>query len=432
MGRYVIGTAAAGALLLGLAACSTPTNTASSPGTDPTASAAGSTSPTGSCVADPAAVIGRTLPPAARGPMPESVATSLDSAAREGLTKAPTAGTVVAVRNPQGTWIQAYGLADEATNTPMTTDVYQRIGSVTKTFTGTLVLQLVQDGLVELDDPISKHLDGIPRGDDVTVRMLLNMTSGIASYTLDEGFQRDLFTEPNKVWTPDQLLALGLSLPRRFEPGAQFDYSNTNTVILGKLIEKRRGVSYDEALRTRIFEPLGLTGTSMPGPDGALPSPHPTGLTLQGLPDGVTTPQDATDWNPTWGWSAGQLTSTAEDLLIYGRAMATGQGLVDAPTQTERLTFEAPAGYGLAVGCIDGWLGHTGELPGFNTTLFYDTRSDTIVTVLANSDIASGDCTETPTLPDNPKDLPCMDPAVRIFVSVSAALGHEFRPQPKT
>lgn len=418
--------------MLALAGCAAPTTSSGDPDAEPSAAAVGSASPRASCVADPAAVVGRTLPTAAFGPLPEPVASALDAAAGEGLKQAPTVGTVVAVRSPQGTWMQAYGLADKATNTPMTSDIYQRIGSVTKTFTGTLVLQLVQDGSVALDDPISRHLDGVPRGDDVTVRMLLNMTSGIASYTLDEGFQRDLFTEPNKVWTPDQLLELGLSLPRRFEPGAQFDYSNTNTVLLGKLIEKRLGVSYDEALRTRIFEPLKLTGTSMPGPDGVLPSPHATGLTLQGLPDGVTTPQDATDWNPTWGWSAGQLTSTAQDLLLYGRAMATGQGLLEPPTQTERLTFDGPAGYGLAVGCIDGWLGHTGELPGFNTSLFYDTRSDTTVTVLANSDIASGDCTESPTLPDTPADLPCMDPAVRIFVSVSAALGHQFRPQPKT
>ncbi|BCT74405.1 serine hydrolase [Sinomonas cyclohexanicum] len=384
-------------------------------------------------MADPRAVAARALPAAAAGPMPSGTAEALEKAAREGLLNASTEGAIIAVRTPQGTWIKALGLADKATNTPMSDTMYSRIGSVTKTFTGTLVLQLVQDGRLSLDDPIGKYFPDIPRGNDVTVRMLMNMTSGIASYSLDPTFQREIFSDPTKQWNPDQLIAMGLALPRPFEPGAEFDYSNTNTLILGRLVEKLTGTSYAEALKARIIDPLHLTGTSLPGPDGALPSPHPTGLTLQGLPDGQTTPQDATAWNPSWGWAAGALTSTASDLLVYGRALGTGQGLLDERTQALRYaSIPGPAGYGLAVGCIDGWLGHTGEIPGFNATLYYDTRSDTTIAVMVNSDILSGDCTQTPTLPGGPRQLPCMDPAGRIFVSLSAALGHEFKPNPKS
>ncbi|MDQ4491307.1 serine hydrolase domain-containing protein [Sinomonas sp. ASV486] len=424
--------AAAGALVLALSGCAAPQQASTSNPSASSGTAPSSASAAAACVADPQAVIRRTLPAAASGPMPAATAAALDKAAQDGLAQASTAGAIVAIRSPQGTWIKAFGLADQTTRAPMTVDMYQRIGSVTKTFTGTVVLRLVQDGRVSLNDPISRYVPGVPRGDEVTLRLLLNMTSGVPSYSLDTTFQHDLFTTPNKVWTPDQLIALGLALPRQFEPGAKFDYSNTNTLLLGKVMEKVTGTTYTDALQNYVIAPLKLSGTSMPGASGALPSPHATGLTLQGLPDGQTTPQDATAWNPTWAWSAGELTSSAADLLVYGRAMATGQGLLDEKTQTERLaSIPGPAGYGLAVGCIDGWLGHTGEIPGFNTSLFYDTRSDTTVTVLANSDIPSGGCTESATLPDTPKQLSCMDPASRIFVSVSAALGHEFKPNPK-
>lgn len=429
--KWLCTAAVAAAFSLSLAGCTSPASSPTGPGAATTPKPT-PTAGAGPCVADPAAVIARTLPAAATGEMPAATAEALDRAATEGLAQAPAEGAIVAVRSPEGTFIKAYGLADKPSNTPMTAEMYQRVGSVTKTFTGTLILQLVQEGKIALDDPVSKHLDGVPRGDDVTIRMLLNMTSGIASYSLDPEFQRILFSEPTKEWTPDELIAIGLKLPRPFEPGARFDYSNTNTIMLGKIIERRTGMSYTQALQERIFTPLSLTGTSMPGVDGALPDPHPTGLTLQGLPAGDTTPQDATNWNPSWGWSAGAIISTAEDLLTYGRALGTGQGLLHADTQTERLDFPTGPGYGLAAGCIDGWFGHTGELPGYNTTLYYDTRSDTTVTVLVNSDIASGDCTESLTLPDNPKGLPCLDPAVRIFVPVSAALGHEFTPNPKS
>ena len=92
------------------------------------------------------------------------------------------------------------------------------------------------------------------------------------------------------------------------------------------------------------------------------------------------------------------------------------------------LPREEDAGYGLAVGCVDGWVGHTGTLPGYNTSVFHDTTSDTTVITITNSDIASGDCTVSKTLPDNPKDVACMSPATRLFVSLSEALGHPFTP----
>ena len=126
-------------------------------------------------------------------------------------------------------------------------------------------------------------------------------------------------------------------------------------------------------------------------------------------------------------WTAGELISTIDDLLVYGRALATGRGLLGEDAQATRLTsFPGDSGYGLALGCVDGWVGHTGEVPGYNTSVFHHASTNTTVIVQVNSDIASGDCPDLPTLPDNNPDQVCTSPATRIFVGLSEALGHPF------
>ncbi|WP_448810760.1 serine hydrolase domain-containing protein [Agromyces bauzanensis] len=424
--RTLAGVAAAAALALMLGGC------AADPADD--ADPASSAPAVASCVADPHAVATTPLSATATAPLDDATAEQLDEAAAEGFAHAAAPGAVVAVQTPEGTWTATYGDADPDAKIPMTADVHHRIGSVTKTFTGTVLLQLAEQGELSLDDPISQYLDGVPEGDLVTLRMLADMTSGIASYTADADFQAALFADPMRVYTPDELIAIGVALPRLFEPGAEFDYSNTNFIMLGRVIEIVTGKPFAIVLDEQVLQPLGLDHTAMPSAEQvALPAPSSRGFTLQGTPDDSTEPVDATGWNPTWAWTAGQMTSTVADLLVYGRALGTGQGLLGEDAQVERLTSMDPAGgYGLAGGCIDGWFGHTGELPGYNTTVHYDTTSDTTVVVLANSDIPSGDCTDSKTMADDPGTEPCMDPAVRILHSVSTALGHTFNPPPKS
>jgi D-alanyl-D-alanine carboxypeptidase len=180
-----------------------------------------------------------------------------------------------------------------------------------------------------------------------------------------------------------------------------------------------------------VFEPLKLKSTSWPGETTEMPAPYAQGFTLQGDVKG-TRPLNATHWNPAWGWTAGELISNMDDLLVYGRALGTGQGLLSPASQIARLTsFPEPAGYGIAMGCSGGWVGHTGELPGYNTTLFYDTQTDTTVAVQTNSDVASGNCKEEPLLDSDPRNAVCSSPAVRVFVALSTALGRTFTPPPR-
>lgn len=383
------------------------------------------------CVSDPAAVVARLQHAAANRVMSDSLAAVLDTAASSSLATAATPGAIVAVRSPEGTFVKAYGVADPATGAPMTADMFQRVGSITKTFTGTIIMQLVADGRISLDDTIDQYVKGVTNGNTVTIRMLADMTSGVASYTVDDGFQSSVFGEPYRQWKPDELLAIGLALPARFTPGAQFDYSNTNTVLLGKVIEKVTGTPFDEALQSGILTPLKLDGTSFPGESAVFPEPHPQGFTLQGSGATPADPTNATEWNPSWGWTAGEMISTADDLLTFGRALGTGQGILAPADQIVRLSsYPGAAGYGLGSGCSDGWVGHTGELPGYNTSMFYDTVSDTTVVTMTNSDIKSGSCATSPTLLGNPTDLACSSPATRIFVAVAAAIGRPFTPNP--
>jgi D-alanyl-D-alanine carboxypeptidase len=434
--RRTFAAATAAVLLLGTTggATAAPPSPAG-PAATPAAVAAPSAPATDSeaCVTDVDDVVAREPSAQMSEPLPEELATTLDAAARASFAQASTPGAVVGVSSPEGTWTAAYGVADPATGEPMEVGVHTRVGSVTKPFTATLVLQLAEEGELSLEDPIADYVDGIPNGEQITLRRLADMTSGVASYTRSTQFTDRFFADPQQVFTPEELVAVGVSESPLFAPGAQFDYSNTNYILLGLVVEQVTGQPVGEVLEEQIFDPLGLDETVWPGTSTEMPEPYAQGFTLQGDTATPEAPADATHWNPSWGATAGALISDVDDLLTYGRAMGTGHGLLEPEAQRERLTsFQPPeSGYGLGFGCIDGWVGHTGTQPGYNTTVYYDTTTDTTVVVQATSDIPSGDCPESPVLADDPRTLPCATPATRIFAEVSTALGHTFTPNPE-
>ncbi len=384
------------------------------------------------CVPNVDEVVARkALPDSAAAALPTELRSKLDAAAKASFKQAAAPGAIVGIQTPEGKWTQAYGEADPPNGTEMAVGMHTRIGSVTKTFTGTVILQLVQDGSLSLDDPIQKYVAGVPNGGQVTIRQLLDMTSGVASYTKSTKFTDVLFARPQTVFIPDQLIKIGLSESPVFKPGTDFEYSNTNTLLLGKVIEKVTGRSVKQVFAERVFDPLMLRQTSWPGDSPAMPKPYAQGYTLQGDAATKSRPSNATHWNPSWGWTAGELISEMDDLLVYGRALGTGLGLLDPATQATRLrSLPAPASYGLALTCSGGWVGHTGTLPGYNTTLFYHAPTDTTMIIQVNSDIASGDCPQSPTLTDNQRDIPCSSPAIRMFVGLSTAFGHPYPPNP--
>jgi D-alanyl-D-alanine carboxypeptidase len=326
--------------------------------------------------------------PARAGAWCESTQTTkqLDDAVADTLRLTGVPGVAVGVWGPHCRYEKAFGVADKATGAPMRTDFYSRIGSETKTFTVTGVLQLVDEGKVGLDDPIAKYVPGVPEGDRITLRQLARMQSGLFPYNADEDFGRALVTDPYRSWTPQELLSYSFRHPLDFLPGEGWEYSNTNTVLLGLVVEQVSGLPLPEYIRQRITEPLGLEHTFFPT-DNSFPQPHPEGYT-QGE-DG--TDIVATDFDPSWGWAAGAMISTLEDLRVWGRAVATGT-LLSPATQAQRLQtvpspdFAPGVGYGLGILNAEGWIGHNGSIPGYQNLTLYLPQQKTTLVVLLNSD----------------------------------------------
>jgi D-alanyl-D-alanine carboxypeptidase len=307
-------------------------------------------------------------------------------------------GVIVAVRAPgRCRWVATLGTRNVTTGHPMTLRDHVRVGSITKTFTGTVVLQLVDEGLIGLDEAISKYLTGVPNGDHITVRELLQMSSGLYNYSESVAFNRTLDEEPDKVWTVPELLEIGLHGDPYFSPGAGFHYSNTNTVLLGALVETVTGHRLEDELRTRIFEPLGMRETVLPPlDDTSISRPHPRGY-MFGTNVGTLPPacdaqsvsrHDVTHASPSWTWAAGGAISTLRDLLVWAPALARGT-LLSAETQAERLRWIPPSpgsalGYGLNIADFSGIIGHDGALPGFQSFVGYAPAHDATIVVLAN------------------------------------------------
>jgi D-alanyl-D-alanine carboxypeptidase len=282
---------------------------------------------------------------------------------------------------------RGFGVADKKTGAPMSPDLFMRIGSETKTFTGTAVLQLVKEGKVGLDNPISDYLPGVPNGQNITVRELGEMRSGLLSYSANEQWALKLFANPHQQWDPEELLSYGFSEPPLFAPGTQFNYSNTNTILLGLLVEKISGETLESYVEKHLLKPLGMDNTRFPHA-AEFPSPHAQGYTTQTLDGKETT---STDWNPSWGWAAGAMISDLHDLRIWARSVATGT-LLNPAVQAEREKFIPaedlePAEYGFALFDVNGWIGHNGSLPGYQSLTVYSPKLKTTMVILLNSDI---------------------------------------------
>jgi D-alanyl-D-alanine carboxypeptidase len=372
-----------------------------------------------------------------KGGSEQATKSDLDAALEKSFKESEAPGVVAAVQTPHYTWVRALGVADLASKEPMTPEVHHRIGSVTKTFTATLLLQAADEGLLSLDDTIDQYVKGVPNGNKITLRQLADMTSGIASYTEDDQWVKEWLSDPHRVWKPDELARIGIKQSPLFEPGTGWFYSNTNYVLLGLVLEQVTGKPIGQLYREQIIEPLGLQSTSFPEPaDSYIPEPHAQGYTLQGKSSGEK-PTDVTDWSPSEAWTAGEMISTVDDLLVYGRALGTGKGLLSPDMQSERLDsfvsdvpplnkppLKGDLAYGIGLGKDHGWVGHNGEIPGFNTYLFYHPELDAVVAVEVNSDISSGDCPkDTPTLKAFTQNISCDLPADRIFRGLAVALG---------
>ncbi|AGP38254.1 hypothetical protein BE04_38965 [Sorangium cellulosum] len=281
----------------------------------------------------------------------------------------------------------AAGMADVATGTPMDPGDLFRAGSITKTFISTLVLMLRADGDLSLEDDVSSYVPGVPGGDRITIRQILNHTSGLFNYTETHGFLSAVEADPTRVWAPEELIAFSAREPPCFEPGRGFEYSNTNYIVAGLIVEAVSGKPTVELLRTRILEPAGLANTYLDGAEPAVP-----GLVRgYGSYDGeLVDTTSAVD--PSSAWTSGGLVSNTDDLTTFFVRLLDG-GLL-GPAELADMTAGVGAeeadlleyGLGLAqrsspVGITHG---HGGSMWGFVSASFYAVERGAAITVLVN------------------------------------------------
>ncbi|MFJ4669625.1 serine hydrolase domain-containing protein [Kitasatospora purpeofusca] len=330
------------------------------------------------------------------GPGHGGTRTAMDTAVRtEGLP-----GMIATARSEKGSWTTATGTADTTTGQPRLPRERFRIGSVTKTFVATVVLQLQAEGRLDLDDTVDRWLPGVVSGNGndgsaITVRQLLNHTSGLFAYDDDPGTAAVLFTPQflsrrYDTYTPEQLVRIAVSHPPVFAPGAKREYSNTNYILAGMIVAEVTGHPYGTEIERRIVRPLALGGTSVPGTATAVPLPHARGYSK--LFGGSPTPVDTTELNPSMAGAAGEIVSTTDDLTRFLSALMRGRLLPQAELD-EMLTTEGPGGLGIGGGTLSCGVtvwGHDGGIHGSSTLALTTRDGRHSVAFNANADWFTG------------------------------------------
>lgn len=296
----------------------------------------------------------------------------------------------------------AVGLSDREKKTPMRPTDRLLQGSVGKTYVAAVALQLVGEGKIGLDDPIEKYLGSekwfsrLPNAHDITVRMLMNHTSGLVRYEFKEEFTRDLTRSPDRVWKPEELVAYILDTKAPFAAGKGWDYSDTNYIVLGMIIERVTKSTYYAEVRRRILDPLKLRDT--------VPSDS---RTISGLAQGYAGPDNpfgGTDAmlsdgkmaiNPQFEWCGGGIASTSLDLAIWGKALYEGKVFPTAQLKEMLNGVPAPFGpeakYGLGVILrptpLGPTYGHSGFFPGYLTEMMYFPNYRLCIAVQVNTSV---------------------------------------------
>ena len=314
-------------------------------------------------------------------------------------------GIEAAVNVPaEGCWADASGSADLARGIPLSPDSEFPIESITKTFTATVILQLVQEGKLSLSNPVSTWVPYIQDADSITIKNLLNMTSGIYSEP-DAAFEQQLQADPHMIVTPEQLIRAAAAHGPAGPPGT-FSYSNTNYFILGLIAQDVTGQTIQQLITDRILRPLHLTGTSVPGSAAQLPASLVHGYQVTEGNATDVTPQYVS-FGPELGGAAGAMVSTLGDLELWAYALGTGE-LLTPSLQQQRLSFPAgpaapfaplpgtgvstilPGRYGLGIGSFGGLLGHNGGTTGYQADMFYLPARNATIVLLINGTPAKG------------------------------------------
>ncbi|MDA2809035.1 serine hydrolase [Nocardiopsis sp. RSe5-2] len=326
--------------------------------------------------------------------------------AMEEIVETGFLGVSLRVRDRRGEWVGSVGRAElDGTDAPPV-DGYTRIGSTTKTFAAALVLRTVAEGRIGLDTRAADHLPGFDLDERITVRMLLQHTSGVFNFTgeYDEdgtllpgittpyGTSTEEWLESQRESTrPEELVRLALSKPTMFEPGEKWGYANTNYVLARLLVENVTGRSFPEEMQRQILGPLGLTRTILPEDSPEIPAPHAHGY-FRYEKDGEQKTVDITRQNPSWLSTGGDMISSTEDLAVFITALVGGH--IVPPELLEEMYTPVSTGipsmdYGLGVFVqkTEGGatiINHNGGVPGYAAMMSASPDGDTVMTAAVN------------------------------------------------
>ncbi|MRH90624.1 serine hydrolase [Nocardia sp. SYP-A9097] len=303
----------------------------------------------------------------------DQVRGDIDALVRSGIP-----GVIATLTEGGQTVTLTAGVADRATGAtiPMAPAQQVRVGSISKTFTSAIIMQLVAENKIRLDDSIDTYLPGLLTGDgvdgrNITVRQLLQHRSGLPELTDDPEIDEYHAGLAGRTYTPAQEIAIALRRPAKFAPGTKYVYTNTNYIVAGMLIEKVTGRTYSEELTGRITTPFHLADTYLPASgDRDIRGPHPHGYTTI---DGALT--DVTRSEPSVAWTAGAIVSTGADLNHFYQSVVSGR--IVPPAQLDQMLTGTPIpdttfNYGLGIGnteltCGTQYFGHTGGIAGYTT-----------------------------------------------------------------
>ncbi|TMR96642.1 serine hydrolase domain-containing protein [Nonomuraea basaltis] len=272
----------------------------------------------------------------------------------QAVAKSGAPGMVAEVRDRRGRWFGSAGVSDTKTGRKRQQHERFRIGSTTKAFTATVVLQLAADGKLSLDDTVEEWLPGLVTGNGydgrkITIRQLLNHTSGIFNYGNDKelfakGVGAAWYKHRYDTYTPEQLVKIGLANPPYFdEPGKGFGYSNTNYYLAAMIVEKATGRTFGDELTRRVLRPLGLASTYLPGSEAKIRGTHPVHYSTLFSTEPNPKIHDVTEMNQSFAWVAGGIVSTTGDLQRFFSALLGGR-LLPPAQQREMFTTVATQG----------------------------------------------------------------------------------------
>jgi D-alanyl-D-alanine carboxypeptidase len=309
-------------------------------------------------------------------------------AALEAVVDAGATGAIGLVDDGADVSAMAVGVARLDRPRPLRVSDQVRVGSITKTVIATITLQLVGEGRLRLDDTVERWLPGmVPNGSAITIRMLLNHTSGITDYLNDPDWLAAVLADPYRYWSPQELVAVGTAHPPLFPPGQGLAYSNTGYILVGLVLEKVTGHAVEDLVTQRVVRPLHLYDTFFATSArfrGAYAHGYfPPSLTGDGY-------LDVTSWSPSLQWTAGAIVSTAPDLARFYQALLSGRLLGPAllNEMTTTVTGRDYPGIGVGLGiwsvetpCGTVW-GHEGGAPGYKSFALNDrggTRSAVVI-----------------------------------------------------